>query len=92
MYGLRTAPKSWQDHLSEVMAQLNYVRSKTEPNLYYRHQAPGVSEIFILIYVDDIMMFGSSAVTQAAYQEMQNHFLIKDLGEVGQSEVVQRFF
>ena len=34
MYGLRSSPKAWQDHLASILQQLGYVRFISEPNVY----------------------------------------------------------
>ena len=45
MYGLRQAPKLWQEHFAEVKtSKLGFRRCKFDPNLYCRcPQAPGFS-------------------------------------------------
>ena len=95
VYGLRTSPKCWQDHLSATLTiQLKYVRCQTEPNLYHRRTQDSQSarsDLFVLIYVDDILFFGDSDITSQALAEMAAYFLVKDLGEVGSSEHQQKF-
>ena len=54
MYGLRSAPRDWQDHFASVLQGLQYHRLQSDPNLYvhYDHM------VILLAYVDDLMIFG----------------------------------
>ena len=36
LYGLRHAPRLWQDHFASVMEKNNFKRMKSDPNLYVR--------------------------------------------------------
>ncbi len=35
LYGLKTAPKEWQDYFADVLAKLGGRRLKSDPNVYY---------------------------------------------------------
>ena len=49
IYGLRSSPKAWQKHLSEVLQQIGLHRSTAEPNIYMTT----TRNCFVLAYVDD---------------------------------------
>ena len=56
MYGLRQAPKLWQEHFAEVMtSKLGFRRCKSDPNLY-RHES---GKLYVLAYVDDLLVVGT---------------------------------
>lgn len=54
LYGLRDAPKCWNDMFNNVIVKLGFKRSKKDPCLY-------ISEgIYLLLYVDDLLIFSKS--------------------------------
>ena len=57
MYGLRSSPKAWQGHFANTMKDLGLRRLISEANVY----ANATSDVFIMVYVDDIMIIGDAA-------------------------------
>ena len=55
MYGLRSSPQAWQDHLANILQELGFIRLISEPNVF-KHP-PGLC--FIMVYVDDLLLFFS---------------------------------
>ena len=52
-YGLRQAPKLWQEHFAEVMTtKLGFRRCKSDPNLYCHESG----QLYVLAYVDDLLV------------------------------------
>ena len=51
LYGLVQAPKTWNDHLTEVLKGLGYNPSMSDPCMFIGHNT------VLLAYVDDILMF-----------------------------------
>ena len=79
LYGLKQAPRAWFSRLIETLQQLGFVGSKADTSLFTLHQ-PAFS-IFILIYVDDIIITGSfSTKINTFIQQLGDEFLVKDLG------------
>jgi len=81
IYGLKQAPRAWYSRLSEKLIKLGFVTSKSDTSLFiYRRQQV---TIFMLIYVDDIIVTSScpEAVT-ALLQDLKQDFALKDLGEL----------
>ena len=52
LYGLRTAPRAWQDHLAELLHTHNFKRMQSEANVYVSLAL----KVTILVYVDDLMV------------------------------------
>ena len=48
IYGLRSSPKSWQDHFAQVLQQLGLTRLTSEPNVYRNKE----QTMFVMVYVD----------------------------------------
>ena len=54
-YGLVQDPKCWNDHLDSIIVNLGYKASVYDPCMYYGN------DIFLLEYVDDILLFGKNS-------------------------------
>jgi histone deacetylase 1/2 len=79
LYGLKQAPHAWFSRLSSKLQMLGFASSKANTSLFIYHKAN--ITIFLLIYVDDIIVTSSSdkAIT-ALLQDLTSDFAIKDLG------------
>lgn len=73
LYGLKQAPKCWNDLFDKTLTNLGLERSKKDPCLYFN------SEMFVLIYVDDILLFSKSQ-NELIYikMELAKNFKIKE--------------
>ena len=72
LYGLKQAPRAWYDRLCKRLQALGFVPSKA-----------GKYCIFVLVYVDDIIVASSSsAATDALLKDLQRDFALKDLGDL----------
>ena len=81
LYGLKQAPRAWYARLCNKLVQLGFVPSKSDTSLFYFHKE-GVT-IFVLVYVDDIIVASSSPVaTKGLLKALQSDFALKDLGEL----------
>jgi hypothetical protein len=79
IYGLKQDPRAWYSHLSTKLINLEFHASKANTSLFiYRR---GKVQIFLLIYVDDIIIASSldQAVT-ALHNDLRANFALKDLG------------
>ena len=54
MYGLRSSPKAWQEHLAKVLTDLGLKRLQSEPNVYTN------GKVYIMVYVDDLLFTGET--------------------------------
>jgi hypothetical protein len=79
LYGLKQAPFAWYSHLSDKLQSLSFMPSQANISLFYYRKGSVV--IFLLVYVDDIIVasFSSAAVT-ALLRGLQGEFALKDLG------------
>jgi hypothetical protein len=81
LYGLKQAPRAWYSRLSTKLQELGFHSSKADTSLFI-YKRNGVS-IFLLIYVDDIIVASSSsAAIDALLQDLIGEFALKDLGEL----------
>ena len=81
LYGLKQAPRAWYSRLSSKLHGLGFTPSKADTSLFL-YQKSGIT-IFVLIYVDDIIVASSSNdATTILLQELNKYFAIKDLGDL----------
>lgn len=81
LYGLKQAPRAWFRRLSQKLIELGFSESKLDYSLFTLHSAQ--HQIFVLVYVDDILVTGStaSAITNVIHQ-LKSEFHVKDLGHI----------
>jgi transposase InsO family protein len=74
LYGLRQSSKNWNECLNEHLLKINLKRSLVDPCLYTRN------DIYVLIWVDDIILFSYFIETICEIKENLSKYLdIKDL-------------
>jgi histone deacetylase 1/2 len=79
LYGLKQAPRAWYSRLSSKLQSLGFSASKADTSLFFYNKG-GVS-IFMLIYVDDIVVASSSEkAVNALLHDLGMDFALKDLG------------
>ena len=81
IYGLKQAPRAWYSRLSSKLYDLGFKSSKSDTSLFIYWK--GKVTIFMLIYVNDIIVTSSSIeAIQALLQDLKNDFAMKDLVEL----------
>ena len=69
IYGLRQAPREWDEHFAEVMAELEsfkFMRLVSEPSVWFEHAL----NIIVVKYVDDLMVAGPGACVEQFYKDL----------------------
>jgi hypothetical protein len=81
LYGLKQAPRAWYSRLSTKLYDLGFVPSKTDTSLFLFNKE-GIT-IFLLIYVDDIIVISSfDYAIFALLRDLNKNFAIKNLGDL----------
>jgi hypothetical protein len=81
LYGLKEAPRAWYSRLSAKLKALGFSTSKAYTSLFI-YQRQGVS-MFLLVYVDDIIVTSpSSATMDALLRDLNLEFALKDLRDL----------
>lgn len=81
LYGLKQAPRAWFDRLSRFLISYGFVCSLADPSLFIFQSSKGM--LALLIYVDDMLLTGSSAVLLDEFvQLLCKEFAMKDLGQL----------
>jgi hypothetical protein len=79
LYGLKQAPRAWFERFTTHLLTLGFYSSLANPSLFlYRH---GDNVMFLLLYVDDIIVTGNNPmVVQSLLTQLSKVLDIKDLG------------
>ena len=81
LYGLKQAPRAWYAQLCHKLQSIGFIPSKADTSLFYYNR--GKYRMFILVYVDDIIVASSSMEgTKALLKDLEKDFALKDLGEL----------
>jgi len=76
LYGLRQAPKVWNQALDEALSEMNFKQIKSDACVYRNSDA----SIIILIYVDDgIVAAKSKKIAQKVIEELSNRFKVREM-------------
>ena len=78
LYGLRRAPKLWQDHLTEILTTMGYKRLKVEPAIFVSEDG----QIILLIHVDDLLAGGPRKRLKKLFTDLGKKVVLKLVGEV----------
>ena len=79
LYELKQAPRAWYAKIDRFLLSLSFVRCKSDPNVYL-NMIHG-SLIITVLYVDDLLITGSSKKEIASFRDAMNHaFSMTDLG------------
>ena len=83
LYGLKQAPMGWYAKIDSFLLSLNFVRCKSDSNVYLK--VINGSLMIIVLYVDDLLITGSSQDEIASLKEAMNQaFSMTDLGLLSQ--------
>ena len=79
LYGLRQAPRLWNEEMHNFLVSLGFVRISADPCVYTLEKD---GEIVILgLYVDDNLIAGNTKLLQWVRKQLASRFSMKDLGE-----------
>src|SRR3954453_11357859 len=80
IYGLKQASRSWNIHFKEVVKSFDFIENEKEPCVFKKFS--GSSIVFLILYVDDILLIGNDIpMLKAVKESLKNSFAMKDLGE-----------
>lgn len=77
LYGLKQGRRAWYERLTSALLQFGLVASKCDPSLFtYTYEG---NHLYVLVYVDDIIITGSSS---SLILQPNASFALKDLGDL----------
>ena len=68
LYGLKQAPRSWFQEVCSYFLSIGFRPAEAEPNLFIRKGIDGM--VYILLYVDDMLMIGRRGDIDAVKAEI----------------------
>jgi hypothetical protein len=81
LYGLKQAPRAWHSRLSSKLQSLGFCASKADTSVFFYNK--GGLTIFMLIYVDDIVVASSlENAVDALLHDLGLDFALEDLGDL----------
>ena len=81
IYGLKQAPRVWFDKLKSTLVKFGYKSLKSDNSIFTKIN--DIATTYILIYVDDFIITGSSELEIKKVTAMLNsEFSVKDLGDL----------
>ena len=78
LYGLRQAPKLWYKYLYQRLKKLGFCRSSSSDSLFLLRST---DPVFILAYVDDILIIGSRKAVSIVVRQLEKEFTVTNLGK-----------
>lgn len=79
LYGLKQTPRQWFETLSSFLQTTDFHISSADPSFFIYNQ--NSIQIYLLIYVDDILISGSdSQLISTLLEQLQQKFQIRNLG------------
>ncbi|KAL9298763.1 putative RNA-directed DNA polymerase [Arabidopsis thaliana] len=78
LYGLKQAPRAWYQELKTFLLQAGFQNSLADTSLFIYQR--GCDLIYVLVYVDDIIIAGTTSLVKAFNVSLANRFSVKDLG------------
>ena len=81
-YGLKNAPKLWQQHLATTLESKGFQQIKSDPNLYFQAER----KIYLLCYVDDLILFGEQNSVADLVVDLQKELLLRATGELSKGQ------
>ncbi|KAJ6861975.1 retrovirus-related pol polyprotein from transposon RE2 [Populus alba x Populus x berolinensis] len=81
IYGLKQAPRAWYHELRSFLLAAGFTNSHSDTSLFT--QATGTNLLYLLVYVDDIILTGNNAGLVSQFvTRLAQRFSLKDLGNL----------
>lgn len=81
LYGLKQAPRAWFEKFRSTILHFSFTQSQYDSSLFFQQTTIGM--VFLLVYVDDIIITGDDKGMITKLQSMlHSTFQMKDLGHL----------
>jgi transposase InsO family protein len=83
LYGLKQASRAWNLQFHGVLTELGFTRTYSDAGVYVYHHREGGDSLFVILYVDDITILGSSLhKINDLKKSLSSRYEMTDLGEI----------
>ena len=83
LYGLKQASRAWNLQFHGVLEELGFTRTYSDAGVYVCHRHEGGDALFVILYVDDITILGSSLdKINDLKKSLSSRYEMTDLGEI----------
>jgi hypothetical protein len=79
LYGLRQAPRAWNLRFRKELAALGFRQTQSDPSLFVK--GSGVDAIYLLVYVDDMLIAARGDLASGVYDAIKKLFTVRNLGD-----------
>jgi hypothetical protein len=79
LYGLKQSPKLWHDMLMNHMMKYDFKKLTADPSVIVKGQIGDPEFIMLLIFVDDILLIGTSSAIAKTREILHSEFKMKDI-------------
>eukprot|EP00253_Pinus_taeda_P032123 PITA_32123 len=80
LYGLKQAPRAWYGQIDGYLQKMGFIKSDADLNLYYL--AVDSKPLILILYVDDLLLIGSSRLIEHCNKNLATEFDMKDPGQM----------
>jgi hypothetical protein len=79
LYGLKQAPRAWHDKMDSYLLSQNFLRCKSDPNVYMIKTTDSL--LILVLYVDDLLIIEcSTSMIVAVKRILHDRFFMTDMG------------
>jgi len=83
IYGLKQAARCWFEVFEQALKQCGFKNSPVDPCIYVKDQDDINKNIYVLLYVDDLVIATSNSETMNNFKQyLMTRFRMTDLGEI----------
>jgi Reverse transcriptase (RNA-dependent DNA polymerase) len=82
LYGLVQAACQWYKKITFIFGKLDFHPSPADPCLYIKKAKGNEHPAYIILYVDDGVIFGTPKIIEQVMKSISSVLKVKDLGEV----------
>ncbi|MEL7339145.1 MAG: reverse transcriptase domain-containing protein, partial [Bacteroidota bacterium] len=76
LYGLKEAPKLWQEELKALMLAQHFKQMKSDPSVFVKRDAQKDEFLIVATWVDDLFIVGDEQLMRNFRQEFQDTLLL----------------
>lgn len=85
LYGLKQSPRLWFETMDAFMKESGFQRVEGEPCLYFKESKNAGEEVYVAVYVDDILVTGKMEKDMGDFiEKLKRKFKVRDLGELSE--------